>query len=110
MTRNQRIKHWERLITAIVADYKALDAACNAANAAGCLDPNGRLFAATWRVFEGMLDRVDSSGWIAWFIYENQCGERGRIAVVMRNGKAIKTRPIKTPLDLAKIITKEEKQ
>jgi hypothetical protein len=110
MTRNQRIKHWKTLITAIVTDYKALDAACDAAIDAGCMDVNGPLFKAIWEAFERMLDRVDSNGWIAWFIYENQCGERGRIAVVMRNGKAIKTRPIKTPLDLAKIITKEEKQ
>jgi hypothetical protein len=103
MTRNQRIKHWQALITAIVADYKELDAACDAANAAGCLDPNGRLYSVTWRIFETMLDRVDSNGWIAWYIYDNQCGERA-----MKAGSTGKTKPIKTPLDLAKLIVKGE--
>ena len=103
MTRNQQIKQWEKLIAAIVADYKALDAACDAATEAGCLDPNGKLFQSIWDTFERMIDRVDTNGWIAWFIYDNQCGERGGKA-----GLTGKAKPVKTPLDLAKLIVRWE--
>lgn len=92
--------HWETTADAVVTEYKRLDAAMNAAYAAGCIDPNGPLFDSVWRSFDGLLNLVDSDGWIKWFIYENQCGEKG-----LNCSEPGKTpRKIKTTKQLAKII------
>ena len=74
MKQAEQINLWEILVNDIVADYKHLNHACNAAMKAGCLDINGSLFDAIWRTFSRMLERIDVDGWIAWHIYENEIG------------------------------------
>lgn len=92
--------YWETTADAVVAHYKRLEAAMNAADDAGCIDPDGPLFDAVWGAFEEMLNLVDRDGWIHWFIYENQCGKRGLNA--SEPGK--KPRNIRTTKQLAKLI------
>jgi len=105
MTRIERIKHWQAIVSAIVTDYRRLDHACDAAMKAGAMDPSGPLYDAIWRTFSGMLDRVDVHGWIAWFVYDNECGKKAREA----NGWGKrKMTPIKTPLHLARLIVESE--
>jgi len=76
MTRPQKIARWTAVVDAIVADYRRLDSACTAALKAGAMDPDGPLHDAIWRSFERMLSLVDLEGWIAWHIWDNQCGKK----------------------------------
>jgi hypothetical protein len=100
MSKSQRIKARRQWVDTIVAEYLTLDRACDAAMAAGSMDPNGPLFDAIWRSWEKMLDRIDVDGWLNWYIQENHCGEKGMSAA----GPGQKLRPVKTSLDLARII------
>lgn len=78
MNRNQEIKHWRTIINEVVRDYRRLERACEAAIKAGTMDIDGPLHEAIWKAFQGMLERIDShSCWIAWFIWDNDCGKKG---------------------------------
>jgi hypothetical protein len=105
MTRIQKIDLWQSIVDGIVADYKRLDHACDAAMKVGALDPNGLLYEAMWRNFSGMLGRIDEDGWISWFIYDNDCGKKQREAKGC--GKRGMT-PIKTSRHLARLIVESE--
>jgi len=105
MKRINRINLWQSIVDRIVADYKRLDHACDAALKAGAMDANGPLFEAIWRSFQGMLERIDDDGWIHWFIYENECGKKAMQAKGC--GKRGLT-PIKTPRQLARLIVESE--
>lgn len=100
----ERIDFLETMASGIVADYKRLDAACDAAMKAGAMDPNGPLHEAIWRAFQGMLERLDTEGRIAWFIYDNLCGEK-EYKVRAGNGRAT---PVRTCRQLARIIAESE--
>jgi len=91
--------HWQATADTVVAEYKRLNAAMDAADKAGCLDPNGPLFDAVWRSFDGMLNLVDCDGWIHWFIYDNGCGKKALTA-----SAGGKPRVIRTTKQLARII------
>ena len=105
MIRNKRIDLWQTITDGIVADYKRLDHACDAAMKAGAMDANGPLYEAIWRSFQGMLERIDEDGWITWFIYDNDCGKKQREAKGC--GKRGMT-PIKTSRHLARLIVESE--
>ena len=62
------------------------------------------LFNATYRAFERYTDMLaklvgDRDGWLCWFLYENDCGEKGHEATI--NGKTINVRCVK---DLERVI------
>lgn len=105
MTRNERIDHWQNIIDGIVADYKRLKHACDAAIKVGAMDGDGPLYDAIWNSFEGMLDRLDVDGWIAWFIHDNVCGKKGMQAKGCGSGKKA---PVKNSRHLAKLIVESE--
>jgi hypothetical protein len=105
MTRIKRIDLWQSIVDGIVTDYRRLDNACSAALAAGAMDPNGPLYDAIWRSFQGILERIDDAGWINWFIYENECGQKARKS--KGRGKRGMT-PIKTTRQLARLIVESE--
>lgn len=105
MTHNKRINLWASIVDGIVADYRRLSNACDAARQAGTLDPHGPLHDAVWRMFAGMLERVDEDGWIAWFIYDNDCGANAMTAKGCGKGMATK---IKTSRQLARLIVASE--
>lgn len=100
MTKAQKTTLWESKINRIVKAYKRLDEACDKADECGTLATSGKLFEAIWNAFEEMLRMIDHEGWIAWYIYDNDCGAKGYTA---SNGKK-KTKPINKSRDLAKLI------
>lgn len=96
-------------LDSIISSYKELDEACDKAIEIGCLEPEGKLWNSIWGAFETMLDQIDyeidpsSGGWIAWYIWDNECGSKG-LSVKFENKKNGK--PIRTSEDLAKVILK----
>ena len=98
----ERIKHWEERIESVTGAYNRLDALCDRAIAAGVLDVEGCFHEGIWSEFELMLGMVDSNDWLAWWIYDNQCG-KGK----MRAGYG-KPRVIKTPKQMAALIAEGE--
>jgi hypothetical protein len=105
MTKPQRIAAWEAKITPIVAAFKSLRDATDNAHAAGTMDPNGALFQATWGSFETMLKMLDAGGWICWFLYDNECGNKAFTASPCA-GK--KPRHIRTTRQLARLVVEWE--
>ena len=107
MNKKQRILYWTVIIKATVADLEALDKACFKAIEAGAMDAGGPLYTAIWTAFDGLLKHLDKSGWLSWFIYDNDYGKAGRAAKV---GERMKFKPIRTPMQLAELITEYEEQ
>lgn len=101
----KRIDLWQSIVDGIVTDYRRLDNACEAAMKAGAMDADGLLYDAIWRSFQGMLERIDEHGWIVWFIYENDCGEK---AMRAKGGGKRGMTPIKTTRHLARLIVESE--
>ncbi len=105
MTRIKRITHWQKVVDNIIADYRRLDNACDAALKAGAMDAEGPLHDTIWRSFENMLDYIDTYNWIKWFIYDNEFGKKELKAAGC--GKRGQT-PIKTTRHLARLIVESE--
>ena len=103
MTKQKRIDKWEAKIERIVKDYKNLTACCDACFDAGVLDVDGKLYTAIWAMFDSMLDMVDRSVWISWYLFENYCGAKKMEAG--HNGELSK---ITTPRQLAQLIVEDE--
>ena len=103
MTKKERIEKWTDKIERIVKDYRHLTACCDAASDAGVLDVDGNLYTAIWAMFDSMLDMDDHSGWISWYVFENDCG-----AKKMEAGYDGKLSKITTPRQLAKLIVEGE--
>lgn len=98
---NLQTRIWTEKITRIVADYKRLTAASEAAEKAGCLDITGPLFEAIWKSHDLLIAHCDFAGWLSWYLHENECGKKNLAA--KHNGKAHR---ITTPAQLAKLIVK----
>ena len=72
---------------------------------AGC-NPEAPLPDASWKAFDAYTDLVaetigDKDGWLTWFIWENDCGQKG-----MKAGFKGKTKKVKTVEDLIGLIDK----
>ena len=102
---NNRIDRWQTTVDDIVADYRRLNSACDAALKAGAMDANGPLYDAIWKCFHTMLDRIDVDGWISWFIYDNECGKKQHKA--KGYGKRGAT-SIKTSCHIARLIVESK--
>lgn len=103
MDRKAKVEELAGLIAGIVDHYQKLNVACAEAQKAGCLDLNGPLSDAIWRLFEHLLNRIEErqmQGWLCWFIYENECGAKALQATV---GKR-KLRKVRNARDLARLI------
>lgn len=61
----------------ILDAHLALQNAVDAARKAGCLDIDGPLYNAIWKGFEDTVNVIDPDGWIMWYIYENDFGNKG---------------------------------
>jgi hypothetical protein len=105
MTRKERIDHWTAAVAAVARDYKRLDGACEAALKAGAMGFDGPLYEAVWAGWANMLRRYDATGWMQWFVFENECGARGLAAQGCRDKSM---RPVRTARQLARIIVQEE--
>lgn len=91
----------------IVSAYQELDEACDLACEVGCLEVEGKLWAAIWGGFEDMVDLLEptTGDWISWYIWDNKCGESGRSA---KSGKMKELKPIRNTKELAELILKDE--
>jgi hypothetical protein len=103
MTNQEQINEWEDKVKRIVADYKDLNERCDIANDAGVLDMEGLFYHSIWATFDGMLKMVNSSDWISWYIFDNDCGTKK-----MQAGYDGKLSKITTPRQLAKLIVEGE--
>lgn len=101
MTRLQKIDQLEKRIVAVVATYRRLTAATDAARQAGCLDIEGPLHDAIWRGFDELLALIDADGWLHWYLWENACGEK-RFEARARGDTPL--RKIATPRQLARLM------
>jgi hypothetical protein len=70
----------------------------------GIIDINGPLFNTVWYAIEAVTSIVDPHGWIEWFVYENEYGDRELTATV--NDKTFK---VKSAKDLLALIKESEK-
>jgi hypothetical protein len=66
----------------------------------GIIDINGPLFNTVWHAIESVTSVVDPYGWIDWYVYENDYGDRELIATV--NDKNFKVKSAKDLLALIK--------
>ncbi len=85
-TKKQRIDEWTEKIDKIEARYKDLDGSLDKMAEAGCLDIDGPLFDAIWKSFGTMLEMIDPSGWIDWWL-SNSCAKthpasQGNVSVI----------------------------
>lgn len=103
MNKQERIKQWTAKIDKIVGNYKQITAVCDEARAIGCLDMDGKLYSSIWMMFDVMLDQLDQSDWLGWYIYENDCG-----AAKMEAGYDGVVTAIKNSRGLAKLIVEGE--
>jgi hypothetical protein len=103
MTEKNQTNEWEKKVNQIVSNYKNLNKRCNIASDAGVLDMEGLFYYSIWATFDGMLKIVDSSDWISWYIFDNDCGEKR-----MQAGYDGLVSKITTPRQLAKLIVEGE--
>lgn len=90
------------LIDAVLAQHDALEAAW-APLIAAVKNHDFPAYEASWKIFDDYSREIsrrigDENGWLAWFIYENDCGRRGFSAKAAAWTVA---RPIRTPRALA---------
>jgi hypothetical protein len=64
-------------LNTILDNHIAMKRVIDSAVEVGCLDPNGPLFNTVWKSFEGVVTLLDPEGWIMWYIYDNEMGDRG---------------------------------
>ena len=86
-------------LTRLLDEYRALDEACAAARAAGCLEIEGPLQNSIWSTLETVISFFDPNGWIMWYILENEYGAKGYDA-----GYKGDMRPIRSPEDLLRVM------
>lgn len=103
MDKEQRINEWDEKIKKIVSTYNNLNEKCSAAENAGTLDPEGKLFIAIWAVFDEMLSIIDQRDWISWYVFDNDCGAKR-----MEAGHGDVLSEITTPKKLARLIVETE--
>jgi hypothetical protein len=87
----------------IVSAYKRLHEACEKAADAGCLGIEGELFSAIWDSFDALIWIIDTDMWIAWHLWENECGKNA-----MEAGYDGEMKPITNSRELAELIHKAQ--
>jgi hypothetical protein len=63
-------------IDGILEKYHRLNEACDDVIDVGAMDIEGPLYKAIWGAWEHLLEQCDHDDWIAWYIHDNDCGER----------------------------------
>lgn len=102
MNKKEQIKEWQRKIDECVRVYKELDALYETMKPLGIIHIEGSIFMTIFNGFDAMLDLIDSNGWVAWYIYDNDCGDNGHEIKI--KGKKTK---IRTSHQMAKVIVDE---
>ena len=92
------MKLTEEQLEKIIYHYGKLDKSCMQASNIGCLDIDGKLYDDIWRAIEAILSIADPHGWVMWYIYDNEMGQKGLKAEV--GSKMIKVKNLKTLLEV----------
>jgi hypothetical protein len=92
------MKITEEQLQTIIKRYEELDAATAKVIDVGCMDPEGPLYNAIWRMFDDMLSIIDPHGWVSWYIHDNEMGAKGFDAEA--GSKMIKVTNLKQLLSL----------
>jgi hypothetical protein len=98
---NKKTQKWESRISTIVDVFKRLDAEAEKWTEIGALEIDCELHQAIFCGFEELLSLLDESGWIHWYIFDNECGDHRLSA---RPNAESDMREIITPRDLAELI------
>jgi hypothetical protein len=73
--KKQRVDKWVKKITPIVEKYQELDSFCDDAISEGFLTSDGKMYNLIWEMFDTLLNVLDYSDEIAWYIFDNRCGD-----------------------------------
>lgn len=73
MNKQLTIEELNKILDSYIALKKVMDKAYDA----GFMDINGSFYNTVWKAFEDTVAIVDPDGWIMWYIYDNDMGERG---------------------------------
>ena len=78
MTHADKVKQ----INTLVSSYRKLDSVLDSLNASVGLDLDSPLFTVSWATFQLALTTTatligDKAEWLDWYIYENDCGDKG---------------------------------
>ncbi len=94
------LKHLQR----ILEHRRKVEKIFRDAEKVGIIDINGPLFNTVWHAIESVTSVVDPYGWIDWYVYENEYGDRELKATI--NNKIFK---VKSAKDLLALIKESEK-
>ena len=94
------------LIESVIESYKAMDFSSTQLNRLLGATVDSPALNSAWQAFDKLVDTVanlvgDESNWIAWFIWENGCGDKGLVA-----GYGNKLHRITNVRELVKLIEK----
>ena len=92
------MKITEEQLQTIIKRYEELDAATAKVIYVRCMDPDGPLYNAIWRMFDDILSIIDPHGWVSWYIFDNAMGVNGCSAEA--GSKMIKVTNLKQLLSL----------
>jgi hypothetical protein len=92
------LNFWVHRIDLIVTLYRRLDKAFD--DARFVINLESELCQASWTAFETLVKQLDYNEWIAWYVWENKCGERQFSA----SAKGAARQKITNSKDLAKLI------
>ena len=103
LSKSERIK----LIEEVIARYKELSNLSDTLNDLFGATADCKVLDPVWGAHDSYSEAVskligDDFDWLGWYIYENDCGEKGMAA---KASSWKKNRPIKTVKDLEKIIS-----
>ena len=65
----------KKRIDKIVTNYQNLMNFSDSLTALGLCSEDGKAFDLTWKMFDDLLDEVDDSEAISWYIFDNSCGK-----------------------------------
>lgn len=89
-------------IARLIEHHKKLSDVIHTAEKAGVMDIDGVLFDAIWVAWQSAVDIFDPHGWISWYIYDNEYGNRG-----MTGGYTDTAGPVRSIDDLVKLMNQK---
>jgi hypothetical protein len=88
MNKQLTIKELNKILDSYIALKKVMDKAYDA----GFMDINGSFYNTVWKAFEDTVNIVDPDGWITWYIYDNDMGEKELTVVIDEKEFAVENR------------------
>ena len=88
MNKQLTIEELNKILDSYIALKKVMDKAYDA----GFMDINGSFYNTVWKAFEDTVNIVDPDGWITWYIYDNDMGEKELTVVIDEKEFAVENR------------------